>query len=94
MAQHQTLTIDATWTEITNADVSSITFQNTSARPVAIMVTAGATAPTDFEGSLVYGPGQGEVNAALSDLAPGVTGGNRVYAIGFDGVAQLAVSHA
>lgn len=94
MAQNTTKTLAAaTWTQLTDADITAITFQNISGNFVLVKGTVGAVAPTNITGAIRYNPGQGERNVALSDLFPGVSGANRVYAYAQDG-AQVVVSHA
>lgn len=83
----------ATWTQLTDANITTITFQNISGNFVLIKATVGANAPSDLSGAIRYNPGQGERNVALSDLFPGVSGANRVYAYAQDGAA-VVVSHA
>jgi hypothetical protein len=92
MAQNTDVVLPiATWTQLTNADVTSITFQNKSGNYILVKGTAGATAPTDDDGSVRYNPGQGELNTTLSDLFPGVSA-TRVYAYAPTG-AEVMVSH-
>lgn len=94
MPQNTTKSIAAaTWTQLTDANITTITFQNISGNFVLIKGTVGAVAPTDLSGAIRYNPGQGERNVALSDLFPGVLGANRVYAYAVDGAA-VVVSHA
>lgn len=94
MAQNTTVNLSAaTWTQLTNADTARITFQNISGTHVIVKATVGASAPTNLTGGIRYNPGQGERNALLSDLFPGLTGGNRVYAYSQEG-ASVMVSHA
>jgi hypothetical protein len=81
------------WEQITNADVTEITFQNTGGRAVIIQATSGTTSPTDDAG-LVYQPGQGEANRSLSEIFPGVSGANRVWARVDNLTTTLFVSHA
>lgn len=81
-----------TWTQLTNSNVTSITFQNRSGYHILVKGTAGATAPTDQTGSIRYNAGQGELNTPLADLFAGI-GANRVYAYAPDG-ATVMVSHA
>ena len=83
----------ATWTQLTSANVTSITFQNKSGAEVLIKGTVGANAPTDLDGAIRYDFGEGERNAALSDLFPGVSGANRVYAY-CQSAGVVMVSHA
>lgn len=95
MARNETLTLTAgEWNEITNADVSSLTFQNISPYPIFVTATTG-TAPssTESEGAVRYNPGQGERNVVLADLFPGVSTADRVY-VTSEGKATVFVSHA
>lgn len=93
MGQNTTLSIAAnTWTQLTDANVASITFQNVGSNFMLVKATSDDTAPTDTNGALRYNPGQGERNAFLSDLFPGITG-VRVWARSPD-ATQVVVSHA
>ena len=80
------------WTQLTNADVTAITFQNKSGGFILVKGTVGAVAPTDDDGAVRYNPGQGERNVSLSDLFPGISA-NRVYAYTSAG-GEVMVSHA
>lgn len=94
MAQNTTINIPAaTWTQITDGNVTAMTFQNISGNFVLVKGTVGATAPTTLPGSLRYNPGQGERNVALADLFPGISGVNRLYVFADSG-AQMVVSNA
>jgi len=94
MAQNTTVNIPAgTWTQITDGNVTSLTFQNISGNFVLVKGTVGATAPTTLPGSLRYNPGQGERNVPLTDLFPGIAGVNRLYVFADSG-AQVVVSNA
>ena len=94
MAQNTTVNIPAaTWTQITDGNVTAMTFQNISGNFVLVKGTVGATAPTTLPGSLRYNPGQGERNVALTDLFPGISGVNRLYVFADSG-AQVVVSNA
>ena len=94
MAQNTTTTIAAaTWTQLTDADIARITFQNVGSNHVLIKATIGASTPTNATGAIRYNPGQGERNVLLADLFPGLVGANRVYAYSPD-ATQIVVSHA
>ena len=82
----------ATWTQLTDADVTAITFQNKSGNYILVKGTVGAVAPTDDDGAVRYNPGQGERNVSMSDLFPGLSA-TRVYAYAPTG-AEVMVSHA
>lgn len=80
MPQNTTVPVPAkTWTQITNADATNITFQNLGNGTVLVKATAGAVAPTDATGAMALPAGLGEKNVALADIWPGVSGANRVW---------------
>ena len=97
MPQNLSINVPAyTWTQLTDANVTSLTFQVAKmdvVPHVRIAGTVGAVAPTNFESALRYGSQEGEINVALSDLFPGVPGANRVYAWS-DYPTTIFVSHA
>lgn len=81
MARNATVTLTAgAWTQLTAGDVTNITFQNLSGVDILLIGTVGATAPTNSSGAIRYGAEQGERNAAIADLFPGVSGATRLYA--------------
>ena len=93
MAQNTDITLVAdTWTQLTNADVTAITFQNKGPLPIKVKATTGATAPADDAGALVYESERGEVDMAMADLFPGIAG-VRLWALARKSV-RVAVSHA
>jgi len=98
MAQNTNIDIAAeTWTLLTDSDVSAITFQVVSNNFIYLKATVGATPPSDTTGSIIYDSRQGEANSSLSDLFPGLSGANRLYAYPGDtagGTARVMVSHA
>lgn len=95
MAQMNRITLTAsTWTQITNADVTAITFQNVGGGPVLIKGTVGAVAPTTNLGALQYDTNQGEKNETLANLFPGVSGATRVYAYSEGFPSTISVNHA
>ena len=94
MAQNTTITLTPNaWTQLTDADVTRITFQNTGGQFILVKGATDATAPTDQTGAIRYNPGQGQVNAFLTDLFPGLTGADRVFAYS-DSAVGVMVSHA
>jgi hypothetical protein len=80
------------WTELTDASVSSITFQNRTAYPMLVKGTAGTSAPTNDEGAIRYNAGQGELNTLMIDLFPGISA-VRVWAFS-EKSNTVMVSHA
>lgn len=94
MAQNTTIAVPAkTWTRLTNAAATAITFQNNGGNPLLIKGTAGAVAPTTTAGALVYQPGEGELNSSLADMFPGVASVDNVYAY-CQTASVVFVSHA
>lgn len=92
MPRHEQLPLtDGQWVQITNADVTEISFQLIEGSQVTIAGTSGATQPT--AGCWRYSAGQGERNAALADLFPGVAA-TRVWAQMIGGPGRIMVSHA
>lgn len=94
MAQNTTKAIAAaTWTQLTDADITAITFQNIGGSFVLVKATTNTTAPTTSAGAIRYNPGQGERNVAMSDLFPGLSGADRLWAWS-DAATLVVVSHA
>lgn len=94
MPQNLTIAVPArTWTQLTDADIASITFQNVGSNHILIAATTDTTAPSSLSGALRYNPGQGERNVVLSDLFPGLPNRDRVWAWAED-VTPVVVSHA
>lgn len=95
MAQNTTVALAAdTWTQLTASDITALTFQNKSGAAILVVGAVDATPPNDEAGAIRYEPGEGERNAALTDLFPGISGANRVYAKSMSGAGSVMVSHA
>lgn len=93
MAQNLTLTIPAaTWTQLTDADITALTFQNVGGNHILIKATTDGTAPTNFSAAIRYNPGQGERNVSLADLFPGLAARDRVWAWA-ENTTPIFVSH-
>ena len=86
MAREEDLEVTDDWQQLTNADVTEITFLNHGPFPIRIRYVVGAVLPTGVEGDR-YGPGQGERQVS----PPGST--NRVYARAVGGRARVSVRH-
>lgn len=95
MAQNTTLTIPpATWTLITDSDVTAATWCNTGPGTLWIKATTDTTAPTSTASAIPYPPGMGERSSTLlSDLWPGLAGRDRLWAYS-DVNGQVTISHA
>lgn len=83
------------WTQLTDADVTNITFQNRGPFHVWIAVTSDATPPTNKDNAFLIGVNENghAINEPLSNLMPGVVGA-RVWAYSDTTVARVMVSHA
>ena len=93
MPQNTTITLAKnTWTQITDANVAEITFQNIGGGDVFMKGAAGAVAPTDTDGAILYRHGEGDTRP-LATLFPGISGVNRLYAI-CENPTKVMVSHA
>lgn len=92
MPTSQTVSLSPlTWTQITAADVTNITFDNVGGTDCWIKRGAG-TAPTDLSGAMRVRPGTRAVNEAIDEVWPGLSGA-RVWAFCIT-EGQLAVQHA
>jgi hypothetical protein len=84
-----------TWTMLTDADATAVTFQNSGGATMLVEATAGTTAPATTAGAYSYAPGEGEAsNVTLAVLFPGVSGANRLWAYGRDDTTSCEISHA
>lgn len=93
MPQHTTYTVGGSWVLLTDTNVTSVTFQNIGNTSMWITSTNGTDAPTAGAERLKYAPGQGERNVLLTDLTPGVSGANRLWARSSGGAGTVFVSH-
>jgi hypothetical protein len=78
MAQNGRASATSAWAELTDANITRITVQNTGGGAVEILGTTGST-PTASEAGMAIPPNGALVNEYLSDLFPGVAGVNRVF---------------
>ena len=95
MAQNITITLTArTWTQVTDANVSSARIVNLGTEPIWVQATVGAVAPTTATGALPLLPGQiMAADLTLAQLWPGVAGANRLYVYS-PYASQVSVSNA
>ena len=91
MAQNTNITVPAnTWTLLTDSDVTSITFQHVggAGKDLFIKATTDPSAPTNTNGAVFYPFGTGERNVAMSDLFPGLSGGDRIWGFSTSGTSE------
>ena len=95
MPQNLSMNVTQSWTLLTDANVTEVTFQNIGGSPIFIHGTNGATpVPSDTLEGIRYEERQGELKTPLADLFPGVSGVNRLWARGVRGGGRVFVSHA
>jgi len=82
------------WTEITDNDITSATFQVTGAHDVRVMGTVGAVAPTDPDDGVVFVAKDfdGVTKRTMDDLFPGIAA-TRLYARSLNGGSKIFISH-
>lgn len=90
MAQNQATVAlsEDTWTQITNADATAITFQVLCGEAF-IRFTADTTTPTEANG-IRYCEGQGELQKNISDLT-NLASADRVWAKACSGGVKTAI---
>lgn len=95
MTQNTTISlVAATWTQITDANVSGIRVANLGTEAIWLQATIGAVAPSSTNGALPLLPGQIlAADLTLAQLWPGVPGANRVYALA-PAATRVSVSNA
>lgn len=96
MPRQTSIEVGVTATQLTDANVTAITFQNTGGNALYVYATNGVTPPSvaSLDGWVKYLPGQGERNVALADLFPGIASANRVWAVALAPGVDCLVSHA
>lgn len=91
MAREVTVTVtDSDWTELTNADVTEISFQNIGPGTLLIKGTADATPPTSTAGAYHYGAGDGELGLSLATAFSAVAA-SRVFGRAANGTRSITV---
>ena len=88
MAHQPVICTEGEWVELTALDASAISFQNHGPSGIMINVTTGP-APTSFDGAVRVLPGEKHYSLPLIDLAPGVAGGESVWAYATEGGAVV-----
>lgn len=96
MPQNTTLALPiATWTQLTDADVSAFRLQIIRGGPVQLMATVGAVPPASLAGAITLSDAAIlPANLLLAELWPGVAGASRVYAYTGSGGTTVSLSHA
>lgn len=99
MASHQSVTLAPNaWTQVTGSDVSAAMLQNQSGYAIRVLATAGVTPPAATPAVIATGieffPGGGfDASRLLSEIFPGITGANRIWAY-CSMHGQVVCSHA
>lgn len=95
-AKNTLVAVSSAWTQLTDSDVTGLTFQNQGPN-VMINVTVGGGSPPAANNGVVYPTTMGEISSVtLAQDFPGVSGANRVWARVVEGGANSSVfvSHA
>jgi len=82
------------WKLLTDSDITSARFQVLATPGLFIQGSNGTDAPTTTQGAIFYEHGEGEVDRALSEIFPGITDANRLWAFMPHGSGAVSVSHA
>jgi len=92
---HDTISCPAaTWTQVTDANVTALRVTNVSGHQVWLQGAAGAVAPTTLRGAVPLLPYlTWAADLTVADMFPGISGANRVYVYA-EVAAQVSVSHA
>lgn len=92
MAKHDVVSIaQDDWVQLTDDDATTVTFQVREGY-VAIVPTTAASEPANTDGAIFYGQGQGELGAAMTSVAPGISA-VRLYGKAIGGTAKVFISH-
>jgi hypothetical protein len=81
------------WVELTTADATGVTFQNIGNATVYLKGTVGSIAPINADGVLEFPPASQAITYLLSDMFPGISGVNRLWAYA-DAETFVTISHA
>lgn len=80
MAQNTTASAQYTWTQLTDADASTVTVQNLGPDDIEIMATTSESTPASTVKGIRIPAGYAVIGKALSTLFPGLSTPVRLYA--------------
>lgn len=93
-ARNQDVNVSAVYTELTDNNVTSISFQNKGFGTLEVVAVASGT-PAETVDGIIYGEREGEDNLILADRWLGVTSPARVWArFANSGSGAVWVSHS
>ena len=92
-ARNTDVTVGSTYTQLTDNDVSNISFQNKGSGILEVVAVASGT-PAETVNGVIYAEREGEDNLVLADHWLGVTGPVRVWARFADSTGPVWVSHS
>lgn len=92
MAQNTTVAVGTSWVQITNADATTVTFQNTGESPIWVKGTTDTTAPTNTTGAIRYDPHSGELSKTIAEMFVGASF-VRLWAVS-EWKSTVAITHA
>ena len=92
-ARNTDVTVGTTYTQLTDNDVSNISFQNKGVGLLEVVAVASGT-PSEATPGVVYAEREGEDNLVIADRWLGVTSPARVWARFKGGAGLVWVSHS
>ena len=92
-ARNTDVTVGATYTQLTDNDVTNISFQNKGSGVLEVVAVASGT-PAETVNGVIYGEREGEDNLTLADRWLGVISPARVWARFTNGDGLVWVSHS
>lgn len=92
-ARNQDVLVGDTYTQLTDNDITNISFQNKGPGLLEVVAVASGTPAETVEG-VIYGEREGEDNLVIADRWLGVTSPARVWARFVNSTGQVWVSHS
>lgn len=92
-ARNTDVTVGSTYTQLTDNDVTNISFQNKGSAILEVTAVASGT-PAETVRGVFYGVREGEDNLVLADRWLGVTGPVRVWARFVNSTGAVWVCHS
>lgn len=92
-ARNTTVSVGSTYTQLTDNNVTAISFQNRNGAILEVVAVASGT-PAETVRGCFYGEREGEDNLTLADRWLGVTSPARVWARFVGSTGEVWVSHA
>ena len=92
-ARNTDITVGSTYTELTDNNISNISFQNKGSGTLEVVAVASGT-PAETVNGVIYAEREGEDNLPVADRWLGVTTPARVWARFANSTGSVWVSHS